>query len=358
MMGFQAKAFTVRLMLSALITALAAVAGAAFPGEVSLKANKAKEAYEAGNFEEAARLYEEAIKIDPNDPRLKFNLGLSNFKEGKPDKALEQLTGVYDENNLGLVTRSRAGAGLVEQHQAREALEGLQNSQTQGAENAKDATEKTISLLKSSLEKYREALTMGQTVLSEQNLNDTSYNYEVARRQLEDLLKKQEEEKKQQQQDQKDDQQKDDQQQQQDQKDQQQNKEDQQNQDQEQKDQQQQDQQNQQKKDEQKGKDGDQQKDEQQDQKDQKDEQPEGQPTPTPGPTPQATPPPNATPPPDKGDDATAGNPDTQSPEQPPEMSKEDVERLLNGLPDNDREALQRFYGNQKPTNERMEKDW
>ena len=370
-----------RLLLAGWVFAVAAAAGAAYPGEVSVKANEAKEAYEKGNFEEAARLYDEAIKLDPNDPRLKMNLGLTNFKEGKPDKALEQLSSVYDENDVGLVARSRTGSGLVVQHQARETLETSQKDQeAKSGTDGKDAKEQTIALLKSSLEKYREGLVMGQAALNEQTLNDTRYNYEIARRQLEELLKKQEEEKQQQQdqqqnqQDQKDQQQKDQQQNQQDQKDQKQqqdqkdqkSKEDQQKQEQEQKDQQQkQDQQNQQQQDQQKQ---DEQKGEQGEPK--KDEKPEGQPTPTPSPngqpsptptpapTPQATPPPNATPPPDKGDEATGGNPNSQSPEQPQEMSKEDVDRLINGLPDNDREALQRFYGNQKQSNERMEKDW
>jgi len=39
-------------------------------------------------------------------------------------------------------------------------------------------------------------------------------------------------------------------------------------------------------------------------------------------------------------------------------MSKEDVERLLNSLPDGDMQALQRFFGNKPGQRTEMEKDW
>lgn len=52
------------------------------------KGRQANLAYEKGNFEEAVRLYQEAIKEDPENPRLFFNLGNALSKAGKNEDAL------------------------------------------------------------------------------------------------------------------------------------------------------------------------------------------------------------------------------------------------------------------------------
>lgn len=56
-------------------------AAAADPGR------QANEAYERGAFEEAEALYKEAIEANPNDARLRFNLGNALARQGKAEEA-------------------------------------------------------------------------------------------------------------------------------------------------------------------------------------------------------------------------------------------------------------------------------
>ena len=50
-------------------------------------ARKANQAYENGNYEEAAELYRSAITEDPDNPKLHFNLGNALAKMGNAEQA-------------------------------------------------------------------------------------------------------------------------------------------------------------------------------------------------------------------------------------------------------------------------------
>jgi len=52
-------------------------------------ARKANEAYEQGDYERAAELYREALRTDPEDPRLHFNLGNSLARIGALEEAIQ-----------------------------------------------------------------------------------------------------------------------------------------------------------------------------------------------------------------------------------------------------------------------------
>lgn len=50
---------------------------------------KANKAYEAGNYEEAEQLYLSAIEQEPDNPKLYFNLGNAQSKQGKVEEAIQ-----------------------------------------------------------------------------------------------------------------------------------------------------------------------------------------------------------------------------------------------------------------------------
>ena len=362
----------VRCLTVACALALAATAHA-YPGEYAVLAEKAREAYNRGDFTEAMRLYGEALRDRPNDARLKLNMGTAQLKHEEPDKALESFNSVYDETDATLGARARYNAGVLRHNRAREALRGM--AEAQDADARRKARETAIATLKETLGDYQSAITSGKGHLDESLLNDMRFNHELAQRELDELLRQPPESPSQQNQ-QQDDQQDDQQQSQQGQQGQQDQQPQNQNQDQsgQQKDQDQnQDQQQQDKQEQAESGQQDEQSQDQQEQPGQsepkegeqeqgkpeegKDGQPQPTPTPTPTPGPTATPPPGATPPP-TGQPQNAGNPGNQSAEPPPEMTPDDVERLLNSLPDNDQKCLQRFYGNNPRPDRQMEKDW
>ncbi len=362
---------------AALLLGLTAPAGA-WPGEANLLAREAQKQYQSGDFKKAEDLYGQAAEKAPNAPELKLNLGNAQYQAGKQEKALESFKGVYDEKKPGLNADAKFNAGVVRQNLAAKAVEELQKasdpasaaatapggaSKTAGAE--KPPLDRAIERLEQALGDYRSA------ILSNSADPDMKFNYELASRQLEELLRRKQQQQQQQQQQNQDkdqkDQDKNQQQQQQ-----------QQNQDKKDQDKNQQQQQNQQ---DQKNQDKDQQQKQDQEQKDQKEQKgQQDEPKPEQGenkdqksdPKEQDKPKPEK---PDEGkeqepkdqkegepkdprDARGASDPNKQQPVKPGEMSPEDVDRLLNSLPDSDLRALQRFYNNNPNTRGSMEKDW
>lgn len=369
----------VRCLTVVCALALAATAHA-YPGEYAVLAEKAREAYVDDDYDRAVELYQKALALNPNDKRLEFNLGTAIIKrdesrgqsDGKSESLLEN---VYEESRPGLMMRAKYNAAVAKHRRARsERDKYFELSQTpdQPREARAESFERATELFKRAILDYREALESPRVLFSPDRLHSTRFSLDLAQRELDELLKRGPEppQQNQQQDDQQDDQQQSQQSQQGQQDQQQQN----QNQNQDQSGQQQnQDQQQQDKQEQAESGQQDEQSQDQQEQAGQseqkegeqeqgkpeegKDGQPQPTPTPTPTPGPTATPPPGATPPP-TGQPQTAGNPGNQSPETPPEMTPDDVERLLNSLPDNDQKCLQRFYGNNPRPDRQMEKDW
>lgn len=46
--------------------------------------------FDAEQFGEAARWYEEALKLEPNDPNVSTDLGIAYYYQNQPDRALQQ----------------------------------------------------------------------------------------------------------------------------------------------------------------------------------------------------------------------------------------------------------------------------
>lgn len=141
-------------------------------------ARKANEAYERGDYEEAAELYRSAIELEPDNPRLYYNLGNALAQSGNFDEAAR----AYDQYRN--MTEDAGEESLADYNQGRMLTD---------TENFDEA-----------LNYFREALKKNPDDA------DTRYNYELARRK-----QQQQQEEQQQNQDQNQNQQNDDQDQQQ-----------------------------------------------------------------------------------------------------------------------------------------------
>lgn len=341
-----------------------AVPAWSYPGEDRVLSRQALEKYEAGDYKEAEELYRRAAEAaDRNAAIVHYNLGAATYKAGKVEEAEQIFRSVYDQENRQLNAAARYNLGVIDQKRAEPAVDrarkapSLREVPPEQLEPLKKEIEEGIKQLEKAQRNYREA------ILRAPRDRDIKFNYEVASRDLDFLRRKLEElEPPPQQQDQ--------QQQNQQNQDQQQQKPNQQGQDQnqnqkqnQQNQQQNQDQQPQQQNDQQQrpgqqsdqpqqNRNNDQQKEEGEEgepkddepqQEEQKDEPRKGE---------------------QKGQpqqpQGEASGSTGQEPEEPTpgEMSERDVERLLNALPSENTDALQRLL-NVRPTRQTdMERDW
>lgn len=108
--------------------------------------------FDAGRFEEAARWYEDSLRIDPRDPNISTDLGIAYYYTNQPDRALQQFDRSLQVDpkhsktllNIGVVRafgkQDLEGAAKAwerviqvapdspEARAARQALEGLRNA--------------------------------------------------------------------------------------------------------------------------------------------------------------------------------------------------------------------------------------
>jgi tetratricopeptide (TPR) repeat protein len=299
------------------LVAILASNGSAFPGEGRYLASKALDAYHKGDYEKAEELYSRAVEKAPNLPAIRFGLGNAHQKNGKFPDAMDAYKSVFDANSPGLNAAAGYNQGVIDHNAARTIVGSPDSQQLPPQASQEDATAKAIEQLKAALANYRSAMLQAPEDV------DMKFNYELARRDLEELERRQQQQ--QQQQNDKKDQnnqaQKDDQQ--------------------DKQDQQHQNQQDQGEKNEQNQED--------KEQKGQNPEQEKPRETPSPG---------NNK---DKQNDTPPEKQDGKANQEPKvgEMTPEDVQRLLNSLPDEDRKALMRFYDAEKMTpRQEMERDW
>lgn len=271
-------------------------------------------AYAAEDYDTALEKYRSAQVESPESPYLYFDIANSLAKQGRHEEAAENFLKVHSREQPSLSSWAFYNLGVSQYRQAEEAI-GVQDYQ------------KALELLEKCMDSNRQAMKI------DPHDEDPKFNFEQAKRkwkEVRDALKKQQEEqqKQQQQNQQNDQQQQDDQQQKGQQKDgqndqQEQNKDEQQNQE-------------SQNKDEQKDNKGQQ---EQNDKEGEQEQIPEGQQN-------------------QQDDQSKTGSSQPQGQPQPMEMTPEDARRLLNGLSDQNKQALQQFLIQQVPRGYRMERDW
>jgi tetratricopeptide (TPR) repeat protein len=117
--------------------------------------------FDAGRFQDAARWYEAALKIEPRDPNVSTDLGIAYYYTNQPDRALSQFEHSLSLDpkhtktllNMGIVRAfgkqdldgaARAWEQVVaidpngpEGQAAKKGLEGLRNAHPPGATGGK-----------------------------------------------------------------------------------------------------------------------------------------------------------------------------------------------------------------------------
>ena len=128
---------------------------------------KAKKYYEKGEFEEAGKQYQEAIKEKPDDARLYYNLGASLYRTSDYDEAQTALDKALTTDDLSL---------------QKDAFYNLGNSHYRMGEAQLEVNpQETISLWEQGLKDYENALTL------DVDDEDAKFNYEFLKTRLEAL---------------------------------------------------------------------------------------------------------------------------------------------------------------------------
>lgn len=290
-------------------------------------ARSGNEAYQAEDYPRAAQEYLKAQDLEPLSAQLRYNLGSAYCRQNEFDKAVEEFTEATRADDPKTAAVAYYNLGNAKYQGAKRTFEaGMVAGATQQAQSQQgDPVQVYVKKLEECIGDYQE------TLKRTPDDTDAKFNIEAIRREIKNLMRRQQQnpqQNQQQNQDQKDQQQNQDQQ----------NKDQQQNQDQKQ-DQQKQDQQ---KQDQQKQ---DQQKQDQQQQQNQQGEQG----TPTPQPMAQM---PTATPTGSQGENKSQDQQQpTAEPTQMLSISEEMARNLLDNLP----EQRPRVRSKQR---QKSEKDW
>lgn len=154
---------------------------AAYPFEASVESQRAAQLYSEQKFDEAAQTFERAAQRKPGSPVLKYGLGTSLLQAGERQKAIETFQNLYDSASPRVSSSARYNEAIAHHRTAREAMERLA---TDAADRkaAETARNEAIESLRKSLANYREAMLLNPTD------SDLKYNYMVAMRELEQLL--------------------------------------------------------------------------------------------------------------------------------------------------------------------------
>lgn len=351
----------------------------AYPGEVYVRSRSGLQDYRAAKYDAAAEEYQQAAELDPENPQLTYNLGAAAAKAGRTSEALSLLKGVYDPERPELNVNARYSAATLLHRDARKEIAdnkaGWEMGLSENRPESRAEVEAMVDRLKEIIEEYKQA------ILQKPDDLDMKANFELARRDLEELermLQQHSQDEQEQQQQQEQPQQSEDEQEQQDEGE---NQPDQSGQDEQQEGQEQDEneegeqQENEPQDSDQTGENEESESDNEQEGEESNDPGSEGQPdasetpgpeqtpspqgTPPPAPTPTPTPTPAPTPSPTPGQGQEQGGASGEGNEPVPvgEMSMSDVDRLLNTLPEESQQALQLMMGTPTESQD-MEHEW
>lgn len=139
--------------------------------EIYSKNHKANELYKQGKYDEALKLYEDALLLSPSDEKLKMNQGSTLYRLGDYDKAEESYNGAFSVKDKKIRSDAHYNMGNILYKKA----EQIQNQDLQGAQNK----------LKSALEHYIESLD-----LSPDNV-DAKWNLQLTHQKIKQLEQQQ-----------------------------------------------------------------------------------------------------------------------------------------------------------------------
>lgn len=139
--------------------------------EIYSKNRKANELYKKGKFDEALKLYEDALLLSPSDEKLKMNQGSSLYKLGDFDKAEESYNGALSVKDKKIRSDAHYNMGNILFKKA----EQIQQQDLQSAQEK----------YKSALQHYIESLN-----LSPDNI-DAKWNLQLAHEKIKQLQQQQ-----------------------------------------------------------------------------------------------------------------------------------------------------------------------
>ncbi len=159
----------------------------AYPGEDFVRSRDALQKYRAGDYNQSTSLYDQAAKLDPQDPQIHYNLGAAASKAGKVDAAREAFGKVYDPTQPALNAEARFGMAILNHRDVRKVIaenkEQWAPKLASGDEAATKEVKDAISKLKEIIGEYKE------TILAKPDDIDMKANYELAKKDLEELEK-------------------------------------------------------------------------------------------------------------------------------------------------------------------------
>ena len=142
------------------------------------RASKGEEAFAEGDFIAASEFYSQALKKNPDDPRLHYNSGTAAYKNNLYDDAIASFRQALKSDDLGLQEQTYYNLG---------------NSLfKKGEELEKSDPQKTAELWQQSLDAYEGSLQLNSAA------SDAGDNRNLVSRKLEELKKEQEQQKEQQ----------------------------------------------------------------------------------------------------------------------------------------------------------------
>ena len=175
------------LFIGAVFSALLTLNGSlvyAYPGEARVLSREALKEYNTGNFARAEDLYSSATAKAPAEVALKYDLGAAYVKNGKLGEAAETFKSVYDERNPQLNAHARYNSGVAHHEIARKSIAaGEKANDPKGLAGVRDTAIKELEL---AIDDYRTA------ILGAPRDEEMKFNYELARKQLEELKRQEE----------------------------------------------------------------------------------------------------------------------------------------------------------------------
>lgn len=139
-------------------------------------ASEGEQAYRAGDFQKAAKLYQKLVKKHPDDPKLQYNYGTAAYKNKKFDDAIAAFTDALKTKDLDLQEQAYYNRGNA--------------LYRKGEQTLKTDSRTTLNKWQEALDSYTASLELNK------NDKDSIFNKKLVKKKIEELKKQQKKEQK------------------------------------------------------------------------------------------------------------------------------------------------------------------